>query len=67
MGGWCGLFYFVRNIVKIYACGLGIGTNNYVKRFVLYLGLKLSLEFGVSSLIVIEDSPLVLSQTRLGK
>ena len=61
-GGRCGgvLFDLGGNIVKLVACGLGFGTNNYAERMALFLSLKLSVEDGVHSLIVIGDSYLVI-------
>ena len=52
------------NIVKTFACGLGIGTNNQAERFALFFGLKMSSEASVRSLIVIRDSLLDLSQAK---
>ena len=46
---------------------MDIGTNNHVEKYALYFGLKLSLEIGIRSLIVVGNSLLVLSQTRRGK
>ena len=67
-GGRCGgvLFDLGGNIVKLVACGLGFGTNNYAERMDLFLGLKLLVEVGVHSLIVIGDSYLVISHAIQG-
>lgn len=69
-GGRCRgqvLFYPGGNILKTFACGLGIGTKNYVKILALFLGLKMSSKVGVYSLIVIGDSLFIISRVIQGK
>ena len=55
------IFNLEGNIIKNYACGLGIGTNNQTECYALFLGLKLSLASGIHSLVVSGDSLLIHS------